>query len=423
MHVAIISFGYPPIPHVAGTRAYYMAQELVRIGHVVTVLTVDWRIRRDETLGRELAHVVRIDPRGWNPGFSPTAPPFDTEPRDKVSPLRRKLRTLRRTVGWGPYESWAQAAFAALRRHHRARPIDVTWAIHGDDSSHVIAHRFWRSEGVPWVADFKDPWHLFHSRAARRVQRWVTARRLSTAFALTETSAAQGQEDTEFGRPWFLVWSGYDVQMMELAQPEECSSSFALVHVGHMSGQHDVASVAKLLRDFRNQSPGDANLELCFYGHGFAAPVAAARAEGVDSMVSVRGFLPRERAFGVMKGANALLLLPAKPSLGVKELEYMASGSPVLCLGRLADELQPIASRLPQVVQAETMEHAVGFLRDEYLMFKAGRASSRRGSVNDRAVAEQGWAAQAIRLERVLCSAVGRRGAQKPNPTLLNPVR
>jgi len=42
IHLAIITFGYPPLRHVSGTRPSHLARELTRRGHRVTVLTVDW---------------------------------------------------------------------------------------------------------------------------------------------------------------------------------------------------------------------------------------------------------------------------------------------------------------------------------------------------------------------------------------------
>ena len=53
-------------------------------------------------------------------------------------------------------------------------------------------------------------------------------------------------------------------------------------------------------------------------------------------------------AFGLMKGANMLLLMPSRHAstgilVGVKELEYLASGTPVLSLGRVLDEIREAA--------------------------------------------------------------------------------
>ena len=264
MHVAIISFGYPPIAHVSGTRPQNLARELARLGHAVTVVTVDWTSPGAGASPSDGIHVLGIDPRPWFPGFSPTTPPFTTErPFTGPSPLRR-ARTLQRTLRWGPYASWARAGLRELLARHRATPVDVVWAIHGDDSAHEIAYRFSRETGVPWVADFKDPWDLFHKRVVVWLQELVTRRRLRTASALTETCQAQGDSDSaRFHLPAHVLWTGYEADVMERAVPERLSEkAFVLAYVGNLATQHDVDAVARMLAAWEAMPGRPAPIEL-----------------------------------------------------------------------------------------------------------------------------------------------------------------
>ncbi len=179
MHVVIVSFGFPPIRHVSGTRAAFMGTHLCELGHEVTVVTVDWRddaATRPRKAVEGGVNVIRVDPRHWYPGFDPLGPPFVTEP--PLPALRHRARTLKATVVWGPYAGWARHALAELLLVHAERPIDVVWAIHGDDSCHEVAMRLRLATGVPWVADFKDPWNVFHAKILWPLQWLVTWRRL-----------------------------------------------------------------------------------------------------------------------------------------------------------------------------------------------------------------------------------------------------
>src|SRR5262245_6709738 len=217
MHVAIVTFGYLPLKHVSMTRPSGFARELTRRGHRVTVLTVDWSTKEAPrpSSGPDGPRVIAIDPRAWFPDFRPDRFPLTTEPPPPASPLLRRALTLRRTLRFGPFESWARAALDALFAHHREDPLDVVWAIHGDASCHEIAYRFSRQTKVPWVADFKDPWDVFHLGPARWVQRVATARRLKSAAMVTETCAAQGAADSaRFGCAFRVVYTGYDADVM-----------------------------------------------------------------------------------------------------------------------------------------------------------------------------------------------------------------
>ncbi len=412
MHVAIISFGYPPIAHVSGTRPQNLARELARLGHAITVVTVDWTSPGAGASPSDGIHVLGIDPRPWFPGFSPATPPFTTEPPfTGPSPLRR-ARTLQRTLRWGPYASWARAALRELLARHRTTPVDVVWAIHGDDSAHEIAYRFSRETGVPWVADFKDPWDLFHKRAVVWLQELVTRRRLRTASALTETCQAQGDSDSaRFHLPAHVLWTGYEADVMERAVPERLSeNAFVLAYVGNLATQHDVDAVARMLAAWEAMPARPAPIELHAFCNNAGPLKSRLEARGVTHCLHEHAFVPRERAYGIMKGADALLLLPATfhvpsgGSIGVKELEYLASGSPVLSIGKLLEELAPVSRGCPQLFEAANAEAAAA-----WLLAEAANPGRSRASVNLPSVAMHSWPAKGRALAAILEGASKRR--------------
>lgn len=429
MHVAIITFGYPPLRHVSGTRPSNMARELAQLGHRVTVLTVDWSSPKNPRSSVGEAHVLAVDPRAWYPGFDPERLPLSTEPPLPGPATLRKLRTFRRIFRWGPHEPWARAALQALRALHRTDPLDVLWPIHGDDSAHEIAYRFSRDTKVPWVADFKDPWDLFHHErpAVRWLQEQVTRRRLHTAAALTETCKAQADSDAaRFGLPAHVLWTGYDADIMDKAPPERVPESgatgeprprsvFVLAYIGNLSHQHDIDAIARLLAGYQASKERPLDLEL----HTFCNDVTQLRSmlakRGVEDRLHVHPFVPRERAYGLMKGADALLLLPATHfapsggSIGVKELEYLASGSPVLSIGQLLPELAEVAAACPQLVQAPSDEAALQWLVSEASALQKEGKSPTRAEVNRSGVKKHAWPEKGADLARVLESALTRR--------------
>lgn len=413
-HVAVVSFGYPPIPHVSGTRAAEMSAQLRTLGFDVTVVTADWRSadvgRPTETIERGV-HVIRVDPTPWHPQFNPAAPPFTTEPPEP-RPFVRRWRTLRATLGWGPYERWARAALDLLLRAHAIHPVDVVWAIHGDDSSHEIALRFHRATRVPWIADFKDPWNAYHHVTLWPLQWAGTRRRTRTASAVTETARAQGEADKGFGRPWHVVWSGYDADMMAAVQTLRSSTAFSLGYFGNVGAQHDVEAMTNILAQWSRNSRIEAEVHV--FGHEVARWRQLFGQHGILPMLRPHPVIPRDEAFARMKGMDVLILLPStnfgrsRVLVGVKELEYMASGSPILVFGRLLPELLPCAESNPaQVLQAHHDESALQFLDAEYARFARGEASARRAPVNAPSVVRYSWPYQARLLAEVLRQTAG----------------
>ncbi len=412
MHVAIITFGYPPLAHVSGTRPSNLARELARLGHAVTVVTVDWSTRESPSPPSDGIQVLAIDPRPWFHGFSPATPPFTTEPPFAGPAALRKVRTLARTLRWGPYASWARAALRGLLARHQSTPVDVVWAIHGDDSSHEIAYRFSRETGVPWVADFKDPWDLFHKRAVVWLQELVTRRRLRTASALTETCQAQGDSDSaRFHLPAHVLWTGYEADVMERAVPERLSEkAFVLAYMGNLAAQHDVDAVARMLAAWEAFPERPAPIELHAFCNDTTPLKRRLEARGVAHCLHEHRFVPRERAYGIMKGADALLLVPATfhvpsgGSIGVKELEYLASGTPVLSIGKLLPELDPVARGCPQLVETESDDAAAA-----WMLAEAANPGRSRATVNLPSVALHSWPAKGKALAAILEGASKRR--------------
>ncbi len=405
MHAAIITFGYPPIKHVSGTRPGNLAGQLAQLGHAVTVVTVDWSTRENPPPESPGVHLLAVDPRAWFPGFAPATPPFTTEPPFTGPSALRRARTLQRTLRWGPYESWARTALRALLARHRSSPLDVVWAIHGDDSSHEIAYRFSRATGVPWVADFKDPWDLFHKRAVVWLQELVTRRRLRTASALTETCKAQSDADAaRFHLPAHVLWTGYEADLMERAAPARLSDeAFVLAYVGNLAQLHDVDAVARLFAAWEALPSRPAKVELHAFCNDASFLKARLEARGVLHYLHEHSFVTRERAYGIMKGADALLLLPATHhhpsggSIGVKELEYLASGSPVLAIGKLLPELDPVARGCPQLVEAESASAAA-----TWLLAEAATPGRSRAEVNRPSVVAHSWPAKGKALAAIL---------------------
>jgi len=412
MHAAIITFGYPPIKHVSGTRPGNLAQKLADLGHAVTVVTVDWSTRENPPSPSAGVHLLAIDPRAWFHGFAPATPPLTTEPPFTGPAALRRARTLQRTLRWGPYESWARAALQALFARHQSSPVDVVWAIHGDDSSHEIAYRFSRATGVPWVADFKDPWDLFHKRSITWLQELVTRRRLRTASALTETCKAQSDADAaRFHLPAHVLWTGYEADVMERAAPTRLSNeAFVLAYVGNLAQLHDVDAVARLFAAWEALPSRPARVELHAFCNTATSLKERLEARGVLHYLHEHSFVPREQAYGIMKGADALLLLPATHnhpsggSIGVKELEYLASGAPVLSIGKLLPELDPVARGCPQLIEAEGAEAAA-----TWLLAEAAEPGRSRAEVNRPSVVAHSWPAKGKALAAILAAVIRRR--------------
>ena len=94
--------------------------------------------------------------------------------------LHRLLAFPDSQVGWLPF-----AVIAAIRAY-RVSPFDVVYSTSAPVTSHLVAGIIKRLTGVPWVAEFRDPWRgnpvthaiagrgpWLHRRMQARLERWI----------------------------------------------------------------------------------------------------------------------------------------------------------------------------------------------------------------------------------------------------------
>ncbi len=353
--------------------------------------------------------VERVSPHAWYPGFSPATIPIQVE--EPTNRARKRFRQVLRTARWGAYEPWGRAALERLLEVQRDRPFDVIWAIHGDDTCHEVAYRFHRKTQTPWVADFKDPWSVFHGRALRPLQRLATSRRLRTANALTETASLQAVLDAKmFGRPTHVVPSGYNATRMANAVPKRISAAPVLLFTGHVAvGAQDEDALCATLAKLRRKFP---RLELHAFGRAHDVVERIAREASFAPNFFGHPFVSEEEAFGLMRGADALLMVPmtfrrSSSLIGMKEFEYVASGTPVLYVGRPAPEVAALASEVPNILAPVHDLELVQVMGEIIDAHGSGTACRYRGTVNPACLRKYTWEEAARVLSDTLIAAIG----------------
>src|SRR5689334_12410124 len=72
---------------------------------------------------------------------------------------------------------WAPAALRSARRMIARRAPNVVYTSSPPYSSHLVGLRLKRTLGLPWAADFRDPWtRSAEYRPATRLHGWIDAR-------------------------------------------------------------------------------------------------------------------------------------------------------------------------------------------------------------------------------------------------------
>ena len=251
-------------------------------------------------------------------------------------------------VGWVPF------AARAARRLVRAGRVDAVLTSGPPHSTHLVGlalRRTLAARGVPWVADFRDPWtginfcdELPMTAPARAFDAALERRVLRAADAVVTVSPTWARELEAKGglAPGAarVIQNGFDPEDVEPAAPP--ADTFTLVHVGSLYGSRNPdalwAAVAAL-RGRGGPHPGGAGrLRIRLVGRVDDAVRASLDRHGLAAITDERGVVTHAEAVAEMAAAGLLFLSiePVRNADGIltgKLYEYLASGRPVLALG------------------------------------------------------------------------------------------
>jgi len=252
-----------------------------------------------------------------------------------------------------PEVTWAPFAVRCGLEAHRRSPVDVVYSSAGPFSSHLAAALIASRAGLPWVADFRDPWvgNVFaaplpavHARLQERIERRFVHLAARSVFATSGLMNLYAGRYPEAARRFVTIPNGYDrsdlIGIAPAAPPQP--GGFHILYAGSLYRPQELEAfllgVERLLgrrRDLRER------LRVDFVGivnEANSRLIAEfERPERLGGVVGFEGFMPRPRALARMAGADALLqLMPdvagADLFVGGKLLEYMAFDRPILAV-------------------------------------------------------------------------------------------
>ena len=258
-----------------------------------------------------------------------------------VTPPASRLTSRRVRVNWwlqvpDEYVSWIVPAVLLGRRLVREQPFDAIFSSFPRASSHLVAAELARETGIPWIADYRDPWptHQFrvyptrcHRALNLRLERWALSQ-ASAVTAVNEPIAADlRRRYPAVSSATSVIANGYDAE--EDIDEVDLGPGFWLVHTGRIYRR--TRQLAAFLEAFA-ALPDDVHVLLL----GTDGPEIAGQAAalGVAHRVHLEPFAQRARARGVQRAADALLLITgrAPESLSSKLFEYLVAGAPVFAV-------------------------------------------------------------------------------------------
>lgn len=270
------------------------------------------------------------------------------------SPLMRLSLWLRANVFVpDPRCLWIRPSVRFLKKYLREHPVDAIVSTGPPHSMHLIARNLHRSTGIPWTADFRDPWtrifYFKHLPLTRRSRKKYAAMELSVlheadrVVAVTDNMVRDfleelGAHENSCGK-FHVIENGYDEEDFAGITAAELPEGFNLVHTGLFSAEGNPRKLWKVLSELCRENPDfDRNLHLTFAGKTDPEILAAIKEAGLETHLTDLGYVPHHEANSLQKAAD-LLLLPLREEpeaagiLTGKYFEYLAAGRPIAAFG------------------------------------------------------------------------------------------
>ena len=240
---------------------------------------------------------------------------------------------------------WINPSVRYLKKYLKEHPVDIIISTGPPQSMHLIARKVSLATGIPWIADFRDPWtkifyfkHLMLSRWAERKHHKLEQSVLDDATAIVAVSPLVQKDFAAVTKtPVHLITNGYDESdYLEAIEPD---CRFNVVHTGLLTGEGNPVELWDVLGEKCREDKAFAeNFHLTLAGKTDAKVLESIKAAGLETYLTDLGYINHDKAVQEQRKAS-ILILPireepeTKAILPGKLFEYLAAQRPILGVG------------------------------------------------------------------------------------------
>lgn len=292
---------------------------------------------------------------------------------------------------------WIRPSVKFLKKYLEENPVDAVISSGPPHSMHLIGLGVKKATGLPWVADFRDPWtnidfydQLMLSGWADRKHRRLERQVLEKSDQTVTVSWHWADDFKALGAPGIeVITNGFDTADFEFEQspnPDE----FSIAHIGSLNKDRNPPVLWQALHELCAEIPGfREKLVIRLIGNTDISVKSELEKLNLMDRADFQGYMPHKEVLKAQKGSQVLLLLlnDTPNVLGVvpgKLFEYMASRRPILAIGpsngdsaRILTESE--AGKVCGFAEKEVMKEAI---REYFTAYQNGNLSGNQSDID-----------------------------------------
>jgi hypothetical protein len=273
---------------------------------------------------------------------------------------------------------WVKPSVEFLSNYLRSHPVDAVVSTGPPHSMHLIALGLKKKTGIPWLADFRDPWtnidfydKLMLTKSADRKHRELEKSVLQNADIVTTIGKQMADEFLQLGaKNVEVVANGFDETDFETATPiaplppkggilpshlpstagasenpplggrgAAGDADFSISHIGSINKDRNSEIFWSAVKELCEELPAfKEKLQLKLVGKTDHAVLESLDKYDLQQYLEKTEYLPHDQVLKKSMTTQVLLLLlnntpNAKGIMTGKFYEYLAAKRPIICIG------------------------------------------------------------------------------------------
>lgn len=241
---------------------------------------------------------------------------------------------------------WVQPSVEYLTKYLRSHPVDAVVSTGPPHSMHLIALGLKQKTGIPWMADFRDPWtnidfydKLMLTKNADRRHRELEKNVLQNADMVTSIGKQMADEFLQLGaKKVEVVPNGFDETDFAFSNIA-LDKMFSISHIGSVNKDRNSEAFWSAVKELCDELPAfKEKLQLKLVGKCDHAVLESLDKYGLQQYLEKTEYLPHDEVLKKSMSTQVLLLLlnntpNAKGIMTGKFYEYLAAKRPIICIG------------------------------------------------------------------------------------------